>query len=183
MKDTARRLVTLALAAGLWLAADAAATLGSPQAIEALGLVAPPEPRPVSDFTLPALSGGSLAMKDLRGKTVLVHFWTTWCPPCKWELPLLEKLYREHKDRGFMVLAISIDRSEQVVRKFVRGKDLTFPIVLDPESAVASKFGLIGLPGTFIVGADGYIKASGYGPREWDSPDARTLIVSLLAAQ
>jgi hypothetical protein len=60
------------------------------------------------------------------------------------------------------------------------GKGLTLPVALDPRSEVARTFGLMGLPGTFIVRADAYVKAGGYGPREWDSRDARTLITSLL---
>lgn len=174
------RLVTVAFAVWLGLSAIGAAARGSAEAIKALGLVEPPQPRAVPEFTLPALGGGSIAMNDFRGKTVLVNFWTTWCPPCKWEMPILDAFYRDYKDRGFVVLAISLDKTEDVVRKFVTEKRLTFPIALDPESVVAAKFGVMGLPGTFIVGPDGYIKASGYGPREWDGPDARALIVSLL---
>jgi peroxiredoxin len=177
-----RSITTVALAAWLCLVV-AAAAFASPRAMEALGLGPPSVPRAAPDFSLRALSGERLTMKRFQGQVVLINFWSTWCAPCRWEMPVLDTLYREHKSRGFVVLGISIDRSEDVVRTFVNETDVTFPIALDPEQEIADTFRVMGLPGTFIVGRDGYIKASGYGPREWDTPAAADLIRSLLEAK
>ncbi len=168
-----------ALAACLVLAFGTA-SVASPRAMEALDLGAPPKPWPVPDFTLRALTGGTLGTKDVKGRVVLINFWTTWCAPCRIEMPVLDKLYRQYKDRGFVVIGISNDLSDDVVRRFVRELDITFPILLDPDYEVSTKFRVMGLPGTFIVGRDGLIRARGYGPREWDRPEAGELIRFLL---
>lgn len=178
-----RQSITIgALAAWLCLVV-AAGAFASSRAMEALGLGSPPVLRAAPDFSVRTLSGERLTMKGLQGKVVLINFWSTWCAPCRWEMPVLDTLYRHHESRDFVVLGISIDRSEDVVRTFVEETGVTFPIALDPEQTIADTFRVMGLPGTFIVGRDGYIKAYGYGPREWDKPEAADLVRSLLEAK
>lgn len=159
----------------------AAADPGVSAALSALELGEPPQPRLAPDFTVPALIGGSIAIKDLRGRPVLIHFWTTWCQPCRWELPLLEKLYREHKAEGFVMLGISIDPSRELVGKYIAEKDYTFPVGLDPEREVGDRYRVMGVPGTYIVDAKGYLRGKGFGPREWDTQPAHALVRALLA--
>lgn len=161
-----------------WVLAAGAAPALDP--FRALDLGPPARPRPAPDFTLPRLSGGTISMKELRGRPVLVNFWTSWCLPCRSEMPSLDKLYREYRDRGFVVIGVSLDRSPDVVRQFVKETDVTFPIVLDPDWHVADRFRVLGLPGTFVVGPDGDVRAFGFGPREWDSALARTMVETLL---
>jgi peroxiredoxin len=170
------------VAAVVWVSvASAVAPALAAEELAAMDLGPPPQPLAAPDFNLPTLSGGTMALNDLRGKPIVVHFWTTWCQPCKYELPLLEKFYREHKARGVVVLGITVDASVDVVRKYLAERDFTFPVLLDPDYAVADQFRLRGLPGTFIVGRDGYIKGRGHGPREWDSPAARKFADWLVA--
>lgn len=177
-----RRELLIAFVASLCVPRPAGADPNVSRLIEALELGEPPQRRPAPDFTVPRLSGGSLSIRDFRGKVVLLHFWTTWCQPCKWELPLLEKLYREHKDEGFVVLAISIDPSRELVGKYIAERNYTFPVGLDPERDVGDRYRVMGVPGTFIVDANGDLKGKGFGPREWDSPPAHALIRALLSA-
>ncbi len=156
---------------------------GSSEAMKALGILEPRTPTPAPDVTLPTLGGPPLALRSLRGKVVLVNFWATWCVPCQWEMPLMEKLYQAYKGRGFVVAAISLDQQGAVaVEPFVRQNRLTYPILLDPTLQGARQFGIRGLPATFLIGTDGYVKGVTYGPREWDGPEARALIESLLLA-
>lgn len=174
----------LALAVGLALVpAGAAGTRPSAPAdlMKALGLIELREPAVAPDVTLTLLSGQPLRMASLRGKLVLVNFWATWCVPCQWEMPLMERLYQRYRDRGFTVLAISLDQGNpEAVRAFVRDRKLTYPVALDPRHEAARAFGIVGLPATLVVGPDGAIKGVTYGPREWDGKEAQALVAALL---
>lgn len=153
-------------------------------AMKALGILETRQPAAAPDVTLPTLAGAPLAIKELKGKTVLVNFWATWCKPCHWEMPLMENLYQAYRDRGFVVLAISVDQQgPEAVRSLVAEKQLTFPVALDPQHEAARKFNVTGIPATILIGPDGYIKGVTYGPKDWDGKDARSLIVSLLPAR
>jgi peroxiredoxin len=177
-----RAPAVLGLAAVLLL--PLAAATASPEAMKALGIVEMRQPTAAPDVSLPTLDGRRVAMKDFRGKLVLVNFWATWCVPCQWEMPLMERLYRDYRDRGFVVLAVSIDQGDpERVRAFVRDRKLTYPVGLDPTHEVARSFGVTGLPATLLVGPDGIIKGVTYGPKEWDGKEARALVASLLPAR
>jgi thiol-disulfide isomerase/thioredoxin len=89
------------------------------------------------EFILPGLSGTPARLADHRGEVVLLNFWATWCPPCRAEMPSMEKLYQAYRDRGLVILAISGDRAgRSVVESFVQERGVTFPILLDPDGAV-----------------------------------------------
>jgi len=154
---------------------------GSPEAMKALGILEPRERTTAPNVALPTLQGKPLSLADLKGKVVLVNFWATWCLPCHWEMPLMEKLYQAYRAKGFIIVAISLDQEgAAVVEPFVKEKKLTYPVLLDPSLKGARQFGVRGLPATFLIGRDGFIKGVSYGPREWDGPEARALIDSLL---
>lgn len=75
-----------------------------------LDLIRPSRPTAAPEFTVPGLTAGPIALRDLRGKVVFLNFWATWCPPCKQEMPSMERLlHRRYKDRGFTVFAVSIE--------------------------------------------------------------------------
>lgn len=163
--------------------ASALSAGASTQAMKALGILEPRERTPVPDVTLSTLQGRPFLFKELKGKVVLVNFWATWCLPCQWEMPLMEKLYQAYKVKGFVVVAISLDQEgAAVVDPFVKKKKLTYPVLLDPSLKGARQFGVVGLPATVLIGPDGFIKGITYGPKEWDGPEARALIDSLLRA-
>ena len=93
----------------------------------------------------------------------------------------MERLYRRYKDRGLVVLAVSVDaEGAAVVTPFVAQQQLSYPIGLDPKMAVAGTYGVRGLPSSFFVDQQGRLVASAVGPREWDSKDADALVESLL---
>ncbi len=152
----------------------------APEAMKALQIVEPRERAAPPDFAFPTLQGKSLSIRALKGKVVLVNFWATWCVPCQWEMPLMEKLYQSYKDKGFVIAAISLDAQGAAVVEPFKERKLTYPVLLDPELQGARQFGVRGLPATFLVGADGYVKGVTYGPREWDGAEARALIEALL---
>jgi cytochrome c biogenesis protein CcmG/thiol:disulfide interchange protein DsbE len=124
----------------------------------------PPSPRQgfsAPDFTLETLDGDHVNLSDLRGKAVLVNFWASWCPPCRAEMPAIEKVYRAYKDLGFEVLAVNTTNQDEVdaASAFVRELGLTFPIPLDRTGAVSASYNLHGLPSSYFVGPDGVIRS------------------------
>src|SRR6266852_2454502 len=100
---TFRQALAVALTSCLTAIIAPAAFAGDPFA--ELNLVRPRQPMPAPDFTVPRLGSGSLTLKELRGTLVFLNFWATWCPPCKEEMPSMERLYRRHKDQGFTIVA------------------------------------------------------------------------------
>ena len=182
MKHVRRVALSTGLAIALVVFALAGAS-ASPEAMKALAITEIREKTLVPDMSLPTLEGRPLALKELRGRVLLVNFWATWCLPCQWEMPLMEKLYQAYRDRGFVVVAISVDQQgAAVVKPFVEQRKLTYPVLLDTKLEGVAKFGLLGIPATFLVGADGLIKGVTYGPKEWDGKEARAVIESLLAS-
>jgi peroxiredoxin len=109
-------------------------------------------------FSLTGLDGKTYSLDGLRGKVVLLNFWATWCPPCRKEMPDLEKLYRELGPKGFVVLAVS-DEKRDVVERFLADKGYTFPILLDEGRKVNTAFDVEGIPKSFLFGRDGKIVA------------------------
>lgn len=107
-------------------------------------------------FTLTSLDGKTYSLEGLRGKVVLLNFWATWCPPCRKEMPDLQKLYAELSGKGFVVLAVS-DEKRDVVEKFLADKNYSFPILPDPERIVNAAFDVEGIPKSFLFDREGKI--------------------------
>ena len=92
-------------------------------------------------FTLNDLDGNTISLGDYAGKTVVLHIATTWCPFCNAEAPYLEQLHQDYKDRGVVVLLIDVKEPEELVRAQMKERHgLTFPILLDPDGAMASSY-------------------------------------------
>ncbi len=167
--------VAVAIAVSLGSGPASPATAADP--IADLALIRPPHTARAPDFTVPRLGSGSLSLKDFRGGGVFLNFWATWCTPCKKEMPSMERLYRRHKDRGFTIVAISIDTGgTDLVASFVRQLALTFPIGLDPDVQVANRYTVRALPSSFLIDRTGNIVAIAIGPRDWDGSAADALV-------
>jgi peroxiredoxin len=135
---------------------------------------------PTPDFSLTNAEGKKISLKDFRGKILFLNFWATWCEPCRDEMPAMEKLYQEFRDKNFTVLAVNVKDRRQEALAFVKELKLTYPIAFDPNAEVASLYGAWGLPTTYIIGPKGEGLARGWGPAEWHSPAARNLFKELL---
>lgn len=123
------------------------------------GLIRVGEPAP--DFSLKDLDGKLIRLSDFRGKAVLVNFWATWCPPCRFEMPTLQRVYEKHRPHDFVVLAVdtgerSSGESMRIAAKgFASSLNLTFPIVLDEGDQVANLYNLRAYPTSFFVDREG----------------------------
>jgi peroxiredoxin len=147
----------------------------------ALDLIRPSRAQAAKDFSVPTPNGKTLRLADYRGKVVFLNFWATWCPPCREEMPAMERLYQRYKDKGFVVLAVSMDsEGGPIVVPFVKERGLTFPIGVDPKMALADRYGVRALPSSFLVDRKGNVAALALGPREWNGKAAHALIESLL---
>ncbi|HLK65335.1 MAG TPA: TlpA disulfide reductase family protein [Bryobacteraceae bacterium] len=107
-----------------------------------------------SGFTLTALDGKTYSLPSLRGKVVLLNFWATWCPPCRKEMPDMEKLYRQFEKKGLVVLAVS-DEERETVTGFLQKQNYTFPVLLDPGRKVNAAFAVEGIPKSFLFDREG----------------------------
>ena len=91
------------------------------------------EAAPTPDFSLTDPEGKKISLKDFRGRTIFLNFWATWCEPCREEMPAMEKLYQEHKNNNFVVLAVNVKDRRQEALAFVKELKLTYPIVFRPQ--------------------------------------------------
>lgn len=138
---------------------------------------------PTPDFALSDLFGKKVLLKDFRGKLVLLNFWASWCLPCREEMPAMERLYQEFKNRDFVILAVNIKDKRKDAVAFVKEFKLTYPVVFDPEGQVGLLYGAWGLPTTYLIGHKGEGLARMWGPADWYSPGATELVKALLDAK
>jgi cytochrome c biogenesis protein CcmG/thiol:disulfide interchange protein DsbE len=111
------------------------------------------------DFELQTTTGETIQLSDLRGQAVLVTLWATWCPPCRAEMPTIEKVYNVYRDEGFVVLAVNMTYQDTYsnIAPFIDEYGLTFPILLDESNSVGSAYQLHSLPSSFFIDRNGII--------------------------
>ncbi len=107
------------------------------------------------NFELTTLDGKKVELSDYKGKKVILNFWATWCPPCKAEMPQMEKYYEKNADKeNVEILAVnltSMDKGEKKIKEFVDGYGLTFPILLDAEGKIGEEFQAFTIPTTYMI--------------------------------
>ena len=109
------------------------------------------------DFELKTLDGKTAKLSDYRGKKVILNFWATWCPPCKAEMPDLQK-YHQEAGESVVILAVNID-PQYDVRKFVRETNVTFPVLLDSKDEVNTLYRILTIPTTYFIDEKGTIRS------------------------
>ena len=113
---------------------------------------------PAPDLVLENVKSGTEALTDYEGKVVLVNNWATWCPPCKAEMPSLQKFYKAHSGEGFMIVAVNAGDDRAPVEQFVKEYGLTFSVWLDPNGASLDAFRNANLPSSYVVDRTGIIR-------------------------
>ncbi len=125
------------------------------------------------DFTLKTVDGQTLRLSDLRGKAVVINFWATWCPPCRQEMPDIEKAYQKYKERGVVFLGIDMKEDRATVQDYVQKNGYHWTFLLDPEGQAAGAYLVSAIPSTFFVDADGVIRDVQLGAMSADLLEAK----------
>lgn len=116
--------------------------------------------------------GKKVSLADFKGKPLVLNFWAPWCPPCKEEAPLLQQTYEKYKGKNIDFLMISIQDTDRNVVNFMKDNNLTFPVGLDTEAVLTTRYSVSGLPTTFFIDSDSKIKRTYIGalqPEQIDS--------------
>ncbi len=132
-------------------------------------------------FEIENLAGGNTGLEDYRGKIVLLNFWATWCMPCRAEMPGMEIIWQKYEEQGLVIAAISVDEgSRGRIETFSKLLDLSFPILLDPESKVSDLYKVSNMPTSFLIDRDGKVISRIVGSMEWSTAEAMQFIEELL---
>ncbi len=132
--------------------------------------------------TFPA--DGHVSLEAFRDNLVVLNFWATWCTPCTVEMPTLEALWQAYRERGLVVIGVSVDRGAPrgLLAPYLDHQRLTFPIVLDPDLATSKAWRVTSLPATFLVKPGGEVAGMAIGAREWNGAEMRSLLETMLPA-
>lgn len=135
---------------------------------------------PAPDFTLKDTTGKTVTLSSFKGKTVILNFWSTGCPPCLAELPSLERLHRELSKTGVVVIGVAVERDVAAVNEVMARNKLSFPVLIDPDKEVYfDSYALFGLPITLIINKEGTIVERVIGEAAWDSSTMKEKIRNL----
>jgi cytochrome c biogenesis protein CcmG/thiol:disulfide interchange protein DsbE len=145
--------ILILIAAAAWIALSASTTNAKTNIAPQAGFTAP-------DFTLETPENVEYSLSKLKGNAVLVNLWATWCPPCRAEMPAIEKMYQEYKDKGFVVLAVNMTYQDDpaAVSPFIRKYGLTFPILLEETGHIGAAYQLRSLPSSYFINRAGIIQ-------------------------
>jgi peroxiredoxin len=123
------------------------------------------------DFTLLDTNGKTHRLSDYRGRPVIINFWATWCPPCREELPSMNRAWHMIEQEGIAMLAINMGEDEDTIFIFSADYPTDFPILLDQSGEVIEQWPVKGLPTTYVIAPDGRIAYRAIGSREWDAKE------------
>ncbi|MFX3623673.1 MAG: peroxiredoxin family protein [Ectobacillus sp.] len=124
------------------------------------------------NFRLRTLDGKEVSLSDYRGKTVILNFWATWCPPCRAEMPDMERLYKDINKKDVEILAVnatSSERSIEAVKTFISDNRFTFPVLLDEEGSVNALYRITSIPTSYVLDPKGIIRIKHIGPMSYDN--------------
>lgn len=134
---------------------------------------------PAPDFNLPDMGGEMHTLADYKGKPAIINFWTTWCPPCRAELPSMNRAWEKVKDDGIEMIAVNVGESEDTIFTFMGDYPIDFTVLLDESGEIINQWPIRGLPTTFILDKQGNIVYRAIGGREWDSDELLDIAKSL----
>jgi peroxiredoxin len=125
---------------------------------------------PAPDFTVQD-ADRKVELRDFRGRTVILNFWATWCPPCVEEMPSLVQLQKRFKDKNVTVLGVSIDADGDAYHRFLKDHNVEFLTVRDPDAKSSNLYGTFKFPETYIIDRNGIVRRKFIGPVDWGQPE------------
>jgi peroxiredoxin len=133
-------------------------------------------------FKLPTIDGTQVSSTEFSGRPMLIHFWATWCGPCRVEFPSLARLHKRFSDTDFAIIAISEDGdgAPSAVRAFLSVNPVGFPVLIDEVGAMADEYMAWGVPESLLIDRSGKIVWRGSGAIDWDAPQAVTAVKALV---
>jgi peroxiredoxin len=133
-------------------------------------LTAIPDRPEAPDFALKDIDGKTHRLSDYRGRPVIVNFWATWCPPCRKEMPSMQRAWETIEQQGIAMLAVNVGEDEDTIFAFTANYPVEFPLLMDMDSKIVQQWSVRGLPTTFVVDPRGRLAYRAIGGRAWDDP-------------
>jgi len=121
------------------------------------------------NFTVKDIDGAEYRLSDYRGKVVVLNFWATWCPPCREEMPAMNRAHKKLSNDNVVILAINVGEDEDTIFEFTGNYPVAFPLLMDKDGKVIKRYPVMGLPTTYIISPTGIVTHRTVGGREWDN--------------
>lgn len=137
------------------------------------------KPFPAVDFSLQGEDGNTYRLSNYRGQVVVMNFWATWCPPCRYEMPAMENLWQKVKGRGVVVLGINVGENADIIFEFTGQYPVSFPLPMDIDGKVIESYPVRGLPTTYVVDPSGMVTHRAVGSRDWDGDEILKQLMQL----
>lgn len=134
--------------------------------------------KPAPNLSLKDLYEKEITLADMKGKVILLRFWSTRCPSCKEEMPRLESIYKDLKAKGFEILAINVEDTKEKAASFAKEFNLTYPILMDEDQKVAGVYKVFGVPTSFFVDKQGIVRERAFG--DMNSKAIENIVLPLL---
>ena len=180
MKHSITSTLLAALAAACMLAPVQAAADTAGESAAAAELLDPLPEKPAAPvFELQGPGGDTYSLADMQGEPVIVNFWATWCPPCRAEMPAMQRAWETLRDQGVMLVGVNVGESKEEIAAFAEQLGVDFPLPMDSDMSVSQQWPMKGLPTTFVVDPQGRIVYRAQGEREWDDPALLDLVRAL----
>jgi thiol-disulfide isomerase/thioredoxin len=143
-----------------------AAALVAVAAMSAPAVAAEGSKAPAPDFVLDSNTGKPIKLSGLKGQVVMINFWATWCGPCRQEMPLLDSIYKQYKDKGFTLLGVNVEPDPKLATDWLKKAPVSFPVLYDVKSDVSQLYRVAGMPSTVFVDKKGMVRLvhRGYKP-------------------
>ena len=138
--------------------------------------------KPAPAFDLPAAGAQKVRLADLKGRVVLVDFWASWCAPCKQSFPWMNEMQAKYGPKGFTIIGINVDKKREDADKFLAGTPAKFTVAFDSAGKVAESYQPQGMPTSFLIGADGVVRAMHVGFREGDREKLEAELAAAVSA-
>ncbi|MGB6488049.1 MAG: TlpA disulfide reductase family protein [Steroidobacteraceae bacterium] len=121
---------------------------------------------PAPGFTLQSVDGKTVTLGQFKGDVVMINFWASWCGPCRQEMPLLDDIYKQYKDMGFVLLGVNVEPDASNANGWLKKTPVSYPILYDPKSAVSQLYQVQAMPTTVIIDRQGVVRYvhNGYLP-------------------